>query len=510
MIPFLVVMIWGLIFALIGSKLFTLTPVELVGRLKTGSILFIHEKVYIGWLIGGIFGIKIFRKILGFNFDLFDLFAFALPVGFALMRIGCLLGGCCFGKPANLPWALVYAQNSPCYNHHRCSGMLPADAESSLPVHPAQVYEIIAMIIIISLLLYLRNHLKKPGSLGYSYLLLHSILRFFIDFTKEGGTYLFGLKSMQWFLLFVIPIGTVFILLRERNFRTKDFNIFEPRPFLFNFILYLPAPLFLILPKGWLTPAEFKVLLIASLIVAGAFVYRGLSYVGNRFRLFIRIPVTVAGIAILESSTDTTITKDTLKDFFYLEFDGGYMNGAYREICGGLVPYEAGGVGAGLYFKDKLNTTYGINIKGYAFEEDYSRLKYGSAGAFTFNHRYVGFNLGAGMVFPNADYNEVYPSIGLRLGPRDWGYIEGEFLKHKPADLPSPIIKLGIGIGTKDSLKNETHVRLGVALFEGYYANPVIYLFDNRLIISPYISGGMENDVYQFNLTIGYRYYFKD
>ncbi len=513
LLPMLITMVWGLIFAIIGSKLLTLAPGEFFARIKAGSILSVHEKVYIGWLIGGMIGIKIFRKILGFKFDLFDIFAFALPAGFALMRIGCLFGGCCFGKPTNLPWAIVYAQNSPCYDYHLYNNLLKLNATISLPVHPAQVYEIIAMIIIILLLLYIKRYLKKPGSLGYAYLVFHSIFRFFIDFTKEGGTYLYGLKLMQWFLLFVIPAVVLFILWRERNCRLKDICIFEEKPFLLNSILYLPVPLFLLFPKNWLTPAEFKVLLISNIIVTGVFVYRVIKYLCRRYRVFIRIPVAIASIAVLESSLDTTIAKDSLKDIFYIELDGGYMKGTYAEICGGLVPYDAGGIGVGVYDKAKDNTIYGMNLRGYVFDEEHHSRNFGFAGNFIFNHRYIGFDLGAGKVFQHYnneyDYDLVYPSIGLRLGPRDKAFVEGEFLKHKPSDLPIPPLKLGIGIGS-GNLKNDTHFRFGISLLEGFYASPVIYLFNNRLKINPYFAGGMQGDVYQLNLDIGFRYYFKD
>ncbi len=509
--PMLTVMVWGLLFAIVGSKLLTLTSKEIFYSIKTGSILTIHERVYIGWLIGGMIGIKIFRKILGFKFDLFDIFAFALPVGFALMRIGCLFGGCCFGKPTNLPWAIAYAPNSPCYNYHLHSHLIQSSATKSLMVHPAQVYEIIAMILIILLLFYIKRYLKKPGNLGYTYLALHSIFRFFIDFTKEGGIYLYGLKSMQWFLLFVAPVIIIFILWREKDYKFKGICIFEQRPFLFNLLLYIPVPLFLILPNGWFTPAEFKVLLISNIIVAGVFVFQGLKYLFNRYKISYRIPIAIASIAILESSLDTTATKDTLKDLIYLEFDGGYMKGAYREICGGLVPYEAGGVGTSIYFRDKTNTIYGFNIKGYRFEEEFSSLNYGFAGNFIFNHRYIGFDLGGGKVFNyyGDHYDIGYPSIGIRLGPRDKAFIEGELFKHRPSDLPMPVLKLGIGLGTCD-LKNDTQFRFGIGLLEGFYVNPVLYFFNNKLRISPYLCGGMAGDAYQVNLDIGYRYYFKN
>ncbi|MCX7994774.1 MAG: prolipoprotein diacylglyceryl transferase [candidate division WOR-3 bacterium] len=513
LMPLLVTMVWGLICAIIGSKLFTIAPAEFFQKIKSGSILSVHEKVYIGWLLGGMLGIKIFRKILGFRFDLFDLFAFALPVGFAFMRIGCLFGGCCFGKPADLIWSICYTHNSPCYDYQLHHGLIEPFAKSSLPVQPAQVYEIVAMILIVFLLFNLRGHLKKPGSLGYTYLILHSMFRFFIDFTKEGGTYIYGLKLIQWFLLFLIPIGTFFIIWREKRFGSNGAYKFVERPILLNFLIYLPALSFLIFLPEWLTPAEFRVMLIINLVACGFFVYRFIKYLNRYSRLFIRIPATIASITILETSNDTTITRDTLRNAFFIEVDGGYMKGAYQEICGGLVQYSGGGMGVGGYFRDAEHTIIGVNVKSYFFDFDGERFNpyLAGSGSFVFNHRYVGFVLGGGMVFDyNGDdaYDRVYPSVGARLGLRDKAFIEGEFLKHSPADLPTPVMKVGIGFGS-GNLNNETHFRFGISFLDGFYIHPVIYFFNNRLRISPYLSGGAEPDVYQINLTIGYRHYFR-
>jgi len=317
-LPMLVVMVWGLIFGIIGSKLLTLTPPEFWAGIKSGRVLFIHEKVYLGWLISGIIGIKIFRRIMGFKFDLFDLFAFALPVGFALMRIGCLLGGCCFGKPTNLPWAIFYTKNSPCYDYHLSNNFIDSDALNSLPVHPAQVYEIIAMILIIIILFYLRRYLKRQGSLGYAYLLLHSFFRFFIDFLKEGGTYIWGLKSMQWFMIVVIVLGLPFLLIREKTFKKSVSQTIPVESYKKSLFLFLPILLFLIFPKDWLTPAEFRVFVISIILTGGVFIYKGIAYLLKRYRFFIRIPLTIASIAILETSLDTLKTQDTLKSIFIL------------------------------------------------------------------------------------------------------------------------------------------------------------------------------------------------
>jgi phosphatidylglycerol:prolipoprotein diacylglycerol transferase len=501
LLPMLVIMVWGLVFGIIGSKLLTLTPQEFWAGIKSGRVLFIHEKVYIGWLIGGMIGIKIFRRIMGFKFDLFDLFAFALPAGFALMRIGCLLGGCCFGKPTNLSWAIFYAKNSLCYDYHLSKNIINSDAMTSLPVHPAQVYEIIAMILIIIILFYLRRYLKRQGSLGYAYLILHSFFRFFIDFSKEGGTYIWGLKSMQWFMIVVIVIGLPFLLIREKTYKKSVPQTIPVESYKKSLILYLPILLFLIFPKDWLTPAEFRVLVISIILTGVVFIYRGMVYLLKRYRFFIRIPLTVASIAILETSLDTLKTQDTLKSIFYIETDAGYMKGQYMEICGGVVPYDAQGIGVNAYNKDKYNVIWGIKLRGYrAHRYDYDD-EYGYTGSLIFDHEYISFDLGMGKVS-----GVGYPKFGIRLGPRNKAFIEGHLLNHIPADYPSPVIKLGFGFGTGG--KDETTFHFGISE-AGFYANPIFYLFDNRFKINLFLLSGSPES-YQMNLNLGYRYYFKD
>ncbi len=503
--PMLVILVWGLIFAIIGSKLLTLSTDELLHNLNRHTIPIIHEKVYLGWLIGGMLGIKIWRRIMGFKDDLFDLFAFALPTGFALMRIGCLFGGCCFGKICELPWSITYTQNSPAYNLHLHNGKIQPESITSLPVHPSQIYEIIAMILIIITLFYVKKYLKRPGSLGYTYLLLHSTFRFIIDFTKEGGTYLYGLKLMQWFLLIVIPACALFLFLRERHYKP----ILHPAPndsFVKSFAFFLPCLIFLLLPFNWLTPAEFKVLLFFVIVVGINFIIRCILSLSRQYKIFYRIPIALASITVLESSLDTTVTKDTLKNIFYVEIDGGYMKGSYVEICGGVYPYSAGGISLSGFYQDPYNTIFGINIKGFKIPE---WEDYALAENFILNHRFFCLDLGAGHLIQGAgDYMDIesYPSLGLRLGPRDIMFIEGEFLKHMPADLPSPLIKLGIGFGTGKI--NETTVHIGISE-AGFYVNPVLYWMNNRLKISPFFLIGSPES-YQLNLVLGYRYYFKN
>ena len=46
-----------------------------------------------------------------------DLIAPSMLLGLALGRVGCLLNGCCFGGPCDLPWKVTFPWNSPVHQH---------------------------------------------------------------------------------------------------------------------------------------------------------------------------------------------------------------------------------------------------------------------------------------------------------------------------------------------------------------------------------------------------------
>ena len=63
---------------------------------------------------------------------LFDTYAFALPLGHAIGRVGCFMAGCCYGKPTTLPWGVTFTSEAA----ERLVGT-PLD----IPLHPTQLYE---------------------------------------------------------------------------------------------------------------------------------------------------------------------------------------------------------------------------------------------------------------------------------------------------------------------------------------------------------------------------------
>lgn len=94
-------------------------------------------------LIAGALVARAFRQNL---WRLADSAVPGLVVGIALMRIGCFLNGCCFGTTTSLPWGVTFPTGSPAWAQQILTGetgLLSLAAEPR-PVHPTQLYEIIA------------------------------------------------------------------------------------------------------------------------------------------------------------------------------------------------------------------------------------------------------------------------------------------------------------------------------------------------------------------------------
>lgn len=78
-----------------------------------------------------------------------DLVAPVVAGAIALSRLGCFLNGCCFGTVSLLPWAVRFPEGSWVYWYHRTHEWVPEEAVASLPVHPLQLYFLLASLLIL-------------------------------------------------------------------------------------------------------------------------------------------------------------------------------------------------------------------------------------------------------------------------------------------------------------------------------------------------------------------------
>lgn len=81
--------------------------------------------VVYGSIIGGIVSAVVYLYVKRIPIlPTLDLAIPALMLGIAVGRIGCLMNGCCFGSPCDLPWAITFPAGSPAYMQQLDEGVI--------------------------------------------------------------------------------------------------------------------------------------------------------------------------------------------------------------------------------------------------------------------------------------------------------------------------------------------------------------------------------------------------
>ncbi len=128
-----------------------------------------------------------------------DLAAPGIATGLVFGRMGCLLAGCCFGAPSDAPWALVFPPGSPASEAQAKVGALASSALASHPVHPTQIYESAASLLIALVCLVVVHPRKRyDGQVFVAFVGLYAVARFALEWLRRddrGG--LLGLSTSQ-------------------------------------------------------------------------------------------------------------------------------------------------------------------------------------------------------------------------------------------------------------------------------------------------------------------------
>lgn len=147
-----------------------------------------------GGIAGGWLAVIAAKRFFGIARPTGDLFALAIPAGEAIGRIGCFLGGCCYGRVTSLAWAV--------HDH----GALR---------HPAQLYLSLAAVAAFALLAWVERKRVLPEN-GLFYLggMLFCIARFGIEFVRDNAVVVAGLDVAQLacvagFAFFAWKFGTL-------------------------------------------------------------------------------------------------------------------------------------------------------------------------------------------------------------------------------------------------------------------------------------------------------------
>jgi phosphatidylglycerol:prolipoprotein diacylglycerol transferase len=185
--------LWILVGGVIGARLlFVLLEWSTYIR-QPWSIFLINQGglSFYGAVLGGfIGGIAYAKKASLPVWPLADVIIPWVALGYSIVRIGCLLNGCCYGVPTHVPWAL------------RCA------ATDNLLRHPTQIYALLASLGIFVLLMALQNRKPFAGFIFWLYTGVYAIARFIIEIYRESQILAFGwLRTTQVACVFLLLLS---------------------------------------------------------------------------------------------------------------------------------------------------------------------------------------------------------------------------------------------------------------------------------------------------------------
>ncbi len=168
-----------------------LTPVQVLKLWEGGMSL--H-----GGVIGVIVAITLFTRKHGLNFlRVCDYIACATPFGLFLVRLANFVNGELWGKPTDVPWAVIF----------------PGSGDE-IARHPSQLYEAglegLVSMAVLWLLFWRTDARYYPGRLMGALALIYGFARFSLEFFREpdaGVTGLFGMSMGQTLSLPLVILG---------------------------------------------------------------------------------------------------------------------------------------------------------------------------------------------------------------------------------------------------------------------------------------------------------------
>lgn len=135
-----------------------------------------------------------------------DLSAPAIAAGHAIGRVGCLLGGCCFGAEYHGPFAITYT-----------NPLAPA-AHPSVPRYPTPLYESFGLIVLSFVFALVPVKHVGSGQRVLMYAASYAVLRFLVETTRGDAIrgLFFGLSTSQLSSIALLVFALAMIVRQRR------------------------------------------------------------------------------------------------------------------------------------------------------------------------------------------------------------------------------------------------------------------------------------------------------
>jgi phosphatidylglycerol---prolipoprotein diacylglyceryl transferase len=180
--------------------------------------------VWYGGLIGGALAVSwvLVRRRVDFLTGA-DCAAAPLSIGYSLGRIGCFLVGDDYGRPTDAWFGVAFPKGAPPTTAQslREFGVtvdpsVPAD--QVLRVHPTQLYESFAALLMFFILLRMNNRPHRKGAVFGLFLILLGIERFLVEIVRaKDDRFLGPFTIAQLISVVLVVVGGVLIAYAERS-----------------------------------------------------------------------------------------------------------------------------------------------------------------------------------------------------------------------------------------------------------------------------------------------------
>ena len=191
-----IVFIWGIL----GARLlYVIENINYYLKNPSETIMLQHGGLsWFGGLILGVVSGIIYLKRKNLKvYTILDLVIPFVAIAQAIGRIGCLLNGCCFGKISKFG---LY------FDTHK------------LILIPTQIYSSLILIFIFIILRFLQDRPHREGNIFFTYLLLYSVKRFFIEFWRaDNEVIFFRLTLFQIISIVIFCLALIKLALKPRH-----------------------------------------------------------------------------------------------------------------------------------------------------------------------------------------------------------------------------------------------------------------------------------------------------
>jgi phosphatidylglycerol:prolipoprotein diacylglycerol transferase len=160
-----------------------------------------------GGFLGVILAAVIFARRNQVSFlKLTDILATITPPGLMFGRIANFINGELWGRPATVPWAVIFPESAP-------EGM------AAVPRHPSQLYQAglegLSLLILVQIRFWTSRGRLPAGQLSGEFLIAYACFRIFAELFREpdlGDPMILGMSRGQFLSIFMIAVGAVVIV----------------------------------------------------------------------------------------------------------------------------------------------------------------------------------------------------------------------------------------------------------------------------------------------------------